>query len=124
MPKPKSVAVVNVNLSPVPSNNPIPVPYLTAPVVTTCAFPTAVTVFFDLLKGVINPFALPSMITSFVPTLSIVDCASCVPLASLSVIVCPAAGVVPASPLYLILVLPSPFSPAVPSNISIPLSAK
>ena len=86
--------------------------------------PTAVTVFLALLNGVINPFALPSIITSLVATLSIVDCASCVPLASLSVIVCPAAGVVPDNPLYLILVLPSPLRPAVPSSISIPLSAK
>ena len=124
MPNPKSVAVVKVNLSPVPSKSPIPVPYLTAPVVVICALPTAVTVFFALLNGLIKPFALPSIITSFVPTLSIVDCASCTPFASFNVIVCPAAGVVPVNPLYLILVLPSPLRPSVPSNISIPLSAK
>ena len=75
VPKPKSVCVVTVNLSPVPSNNAEAVPnFLLA--VLICALPTAVIVFLFLLSGLINPEGFPSIITVFVSTLSIVDCAS------------------------------------------------
>ena len=124
VPNPKSDEVVMLNLSPVPSSNPIPVPNLIAPVVTICALPTAVTVFFALLLGFVNNVDLPSITTVFVSTLSIVADVTNVPLASYCEMVFPALGADPVNPLYLIFVLPSPLSPATPSVISIPLSAK
>ena len=124
VPKPKSDCVVVVNLSPTPSNKAIPDPNFTGALVTICALPTAVIVFFALLNGVINPVALPSITTVFVSTLSIVEFASNVPAALYNEIVFPAEGADPLNPLYFILVFPSPFNPDDPSTISIPLSAK